>query len=796
MQPFQSQMPPQYSRQQTANSGCGSTLVYSLAGFWIMGVTLIIVSIAWGVAQFLMYQETPLPGTVWLAISLGHAVLLAIVVLPLAFLVRVPRYRAVYTTWAIAIAYLALLALPRLLPELWKQPIALTQIILSLVASLILGIVAVRRGYRFRPVGFPLLAVLLAPLVAAPWLAWGALGSWLDTLLDIAAALSLGLFAGILIDSFLIQPLRTHSLDARADGFAAGVTLVILGAGFGFGGSQLLLMIVLPALGYMTVALSRFAERSGKQAWLPVAALVGLVAAAPLALIDPSELSIFTLGQNETSDWAYRAALLSMLIAWVIGGVLSAILSRTSLTLNTRLVGGLAVLAWIGGLLLYFFIGQPGFYGDRLFVILKDQADVSAAANIPDRAQRLHYVYTTLRDHANTSQARLRADLDRLGIQYQPYYLVNGIEVNGDSLVQAYLERQPEVDRILYSPHLRPLPAAVTPMTGDLPAPQKPDWNITMIGADRVWNELHVTGKGIVVGQSDSGVQGDHPALRDTYRGRTGQNDYNWIDPWFHTRVPTDAGGHGTHTLGTVLGHGGIGVAPDAEWIGCVNLGRNLGNPGLYLDCMQFMLAPYPQRGDPLKDGDPSKAADVLNNSWGCPFNEGCDPHTLSVAVRALRAAGIFVVASAGNTGPQCSTIEDPIAIYDSVFSVGAVDESGTVTDFSSRGPVTVDGSGRVKPDIVAPGADVLSSLPGSTYGRESGTSMAGPHVVGVVALMWSANPKLIGDIDTTEQILIQTAKPYSGQRSGCFTGTVPNDAFGYGEVDAYAAVKAALDKK
>lgn len=796
MQSYPPQMPPQYSQQRTANSGCGSTLVYTLAGFWVMGVTLVIASVAWGVDQLMAYQETPLPGTTWLAISWGHAALLALVVLPLAFLVRVPRYRAIYTTWAIAIAYLAALALPRLLPELWKQPIALAQIGISLIATLILVIVASRRGYRFRPVGFPVLALLLAPVVAVPWLAWGALGSWLDTLLDLGGALSLGLFAGVLIDSFLIQPLRAEAPDVRSGGYAAGTTLLILGTGFGFGGSQLLLMIVLPALGYLVVALSRFAERSGKQAWLPVAALVGLVAAAPLALIDPSELSIFTLGQNETSDWAYRAALLSMLIAWVLGWILPALLRRNTSTLNTRLVGGLAVLAWIGGLLLYFFAGQPGFYGDRLFVILKDQADVSSAANIPDRTQRLRYVYTTLRDHANTSQARLRAELDRMGIQYQPYYLVNGIEVNGDSLVQTYLEQQPEVGRILYSPHLRPLPASVTPMTGDLPAPQKPDWNITMIGADRVWNELHVTGKGIVVGQSDSGVQGDHPALRDTYRGRNGQNDYNWIDPWYHTRVPTDVGGHGTHTLGTVVGHGGIGVAPDAEWIGCVNLARNLGNPGLYLDCMQFMLAPYPQGGDPLKDGDPSKAADVLNNSWGCPFNEGCDPATLSVAVRALRSAGIFVVASAGNTGPQCGTVEDPIAIYDSVFSVGAIDESGTVTDFSSRGPVTVDGSGRVKPDIVAPGDQVLSALPGSTYGRESGTSMAGPHVVGVVALMWSANPKLIGDIDTTEQILIQTAKPYSGQRNGCFTGNVPNDAFGYGEVDAYAAVKAALEKK
>jgi subtilisin family serine protease len=288
-------------------------------------------------------------------------------------------------------------------------------------------------------------------------------------------------------------------------------------------------------------------------------------------------------------------------------------------------------------------------------------------------------------------------------------------------------------------------------------------------------------------------VQGDHPALRDGYRGRAGQNDYNWLDPWNGSRAPTDISGHGTHTTGSVLGRGGIGVAPGAEWIGCVNLARNLGNPPLYLDCLQFMLAPYAQGADPFTDGDPARAPHVLNNSWGCPPLEGCDPGALAPAVRALRAAGIFVVASAGNAGPRCGSVSDPIAIYDDVFSVGASDEDGNVAPFSSRGPVTVDSSDRIKPDILAPGVGVLSSLPGGTYGFNDGTSMAGPHVAGVVALMWSANPKLIGDIDQTEQILIATARPYVGQKIGCFEGDLPSDAYGYGLVDAYAAVQAAL---
>jgi subtilisin family serine protease len=208
------------------------------------------------------------------------------------------------------------------------------------------------------------------------------------------------------------------------------------------------------------------------------------------------------------------------------------------------------------------------------------------------------------------------------------------------------------------------------------------------------------------------------------------------------------------------------------------------------------MLAPFPQTGDPFIDGNPEKGANVLNNSWGCPLIEGCDPETYLPAVKALRDAGVFVVASAGNSGyGGCSTVEDPLAIYNDVYTVGAIDNTGNLADFSSTGPVTVDGSDRVKPDIVAPGVDILSSFPGSTYEQNSGTSMAGPHVVGVVALMWSANKALIGDIDRTREILNQTADQYTGRMPACVSGNgKPNNATGYGVVNAYNAVKQALE--
>lgn len=431
-----------------------------------------------------------------------------------------------------------------------------------------------------------------------------------------------------------------------------------------------------------------------------------------------------------------------------------------------------------------------------MFVILKDQADISDVASIKNRNERLTEAYTRLTAHANATQADLRQTLDTFRVPYTPYYLVNALEVQGGTLVRLVLMTRPEVERVIPSPRLRPVPPAKIAYGEQTSVLESPGWNIKMIGADKVWEEFGVKGQGIVIGQSDSGVDGGHPALAAQYRGAAAGDDYNWFDPWEGTRSPNDEGGHGTHTLGTILGADGIGVAPEATWFACVNLNRNLGNPALYLDCMQFMLAPFPQGGDPFSDGDPTRAAHVLNNSWGCPEIEGCDPTSLQQAAENLRAAGIFVVVSAGNDGPSCSTVNAPLSLYDAVFSVGAVDRFGNVAEFSSRGPVRADGSGRMKPDIAAPGVDVFSSMPGGTYGANSGTSMAGPHVAGVVALLWSASPDLIGDIERTEQIIIETAAPYTGSvENGCFQGGTPNAAYGYGVVNVYEAVKRALER-
>ncbi len=651
-----------------------------------------------------------------------------------------------------------------------------------------------RRGGAWSRLG---LALLIAGLMGYPWVVWGALGSPWDVFLNLLVAV---LFGGVVMQVsrviFSVSPALESQQNPLLNGLVAALALLVMTTGLGVNGNEGLLSMAVPLLGWaLAVLYTRTETVDGySRSNLPVlGALVGLAAFWPLAFIDPDELAaVISLGPGELLQWANLAALVTLGIAVLASGL--SLINRARLRGQFRGVwAGLAGLVWLAAIGLYFGVGQPGFYGERLFAILKDQADLTQAAQIRDVNQRRAAVYQTLVQKADSSQGRIRQTLEGWRIAYQPYYLENAIEVQGGPLLRLWLARQPEIDRVLSNPMLRPLPEPLPVNSGQSQLPNGTLWNLQMIGADRVWNELGVTGKGILIGQSDSGVQGNHPELADGYRGQNGQNDYNWYDPWYNTQAPRDINGHGTHTMGTMLGKN-VGVAPGAQWIACVNLARNLGNPAFYLDCMQFNLAPFPQGGDPLHDGRPDLGAQVLNNSWGCPDVEGCDPNALLPAVKALKAAGVFVVASAGNSGMSgCGSVTDPIALYSQVLSVGAVDHSGNLASFSSLGPVKVDGSQRVKPDIAAPGVDILSSFPKNSYAVESGTSMAGPHVVGVVALMWSANPALIGDIDRTQQILEETATPYNGPLPQCVSPGQPNDAVGYGIVNAYAAVKRAL---
>ncbi len=255
--------------------------------------------------------------------------------------------------------------------------------------------------------------------------------------------------------------------------------------------------------------------------------------------------------------------------------------------------------------------------------------------------------------------------------------------------------------------------------------------------------------------------------------------------------------GHGTHTAGTTVGDDGgankVGVAPGAKWIACRNMNEGVGTPATYTECFQFMIAPTDLAGN---NANPALRPHVLNNSWGCPFDEGCVTRAeLEMIVNNTQAAGIFVVVSAGNGGSACETVSDAPAIYSASFSIGSITISNNLSSFSSRGPSTFYTPNLLKPNISAPGSNVRSSRNGSDsdYGPSSGTSMASPHVAGVVALLWSAQPQFVRDIDATKTLLQNTANPavnVSAQTCGGIPSTqIPNNSFGYGRVDALNAV-------
>jgi subtilisin family serine protease len=453
-------------------------------------------------------------------------------------------------------------------------------------------------------------------------------------------------------------------------------------------------------------------------------------------------------------------------------------------------------------------------------ILLSDRANVQGAAGMSDESARGWTVFNSLRGKARESQRPLDSVLTARGVPHRNYWAANAIVAEGNRSVVEMLARRPDV-RVIESNDPIPGPKAIEPpeladqpgvaSTGTEPV----EWGVANVRAPEVWALGH-TGEGIVVASGDTGVRWKHPAIISQYRGWDGEkadHNYNWWDSIHNagitnrcgsnSQVPCDDGLHGTHTTGTIIGDDGgvnkIGVAPGARWIGCRNMDDGDGTPERYTECFQFFIAPTDLRGD---NPNPDLRPHVINNSWGCPPAEGCAPLTLQEIVENTEAAGILVVASAGNKGRRgCATVVDPIAIYEASFSVAAYNVNNQVTDFSSRGPVNIDGSGRLKPNIAGPGRAVRSAVPPAGYRLLNGTSMAAPHLTGTVALLWSARPELKRKIARTKAILEQTANPNltlevttavpnpPATCGGTTIEDIPNNHFGHGRVDALAAV-------
>lgn len=417
------------------------------------------------------------------------------------------------------------------------------------------------------------------------------------------------------------------------------------------------------------------------------------------------------------------------------------------------------------------------------WVRFEARPDLSVYSGIADWDVRGQAVYDALTRTAESSQASARALLDEDGTTYQAFWGTNAIRVWGGTAEQVEaLAASSEVEAIYGTFEIIP------PETeDDEPAysPSAVEWGIADINADDVWSTYEATGTGIVVASIDTGVQWDHPALINQYRGYdadsgTADHNYNWYNAGHgNPAFPNDPNGHGTHVTGTMVGDdlagNQIGVAPGATWIsanGCCPSDAALIGSG------EWTLAPTDLTGNNPR---PDLRPHIINNSWGStsPSN---DPFMEDIS-EAWAAAGQFGVWANGNSGPNCNTSGSPGSRIIN-YSVGNYTANHTIANLSSRG---AGQDGVIKPNISAPGTGIRSAWPGSGYNSISGTSMASPHVAGAIALLWEASPALYGNIEDTWALLNGTAIDTENLQCG---GTAENNnVFGEGRLDAFALV-------
>lgn len=399
-----------------------------------------------------------------------------------------------------------------------------------------------------------------------------------------------------------------------------------------------------------------------------------------------------------------------------------------------------------------------------VIITLADKVDLTRYPGLSDRETRALMI--ALRLKASTSQAALLARLNAAGSsQIKQLWSINSVAAMIPSSLIPELEADPSIESVRLDAIVHaPVTASGTTTT--------PEWNLDAVKVPGLW-ALGYTGAGVVVANMDSGVDYRHPDLTANWRG--GSN--SWYDPNGQHISPYDRMGHGTQTMGLMVGGnvGGsnIGTAPDAQWI-AVKIFDDYGNSTLSKIHLGFQWLLDP-------DGNPNTAdaPDVVNNSWGLLGTTNLCNLEFQNDIQVLKAAGIGVVFAAGNEGPSSLTSVSP-ANNPAGFPAGAVDDTLTLANFSSRGPSACDGG--TFPKLVAPGVNVKTSdlsLRGmANYAYVSGTSFAAPHVAGVMALLAGAFPN--ASVAALEAAMVQSAQDL---------GPVgPDSGYGRGLVDARAA--------
>ncbi len=358
----------------------------------------------------------------------------------------------------------------------------------------------------------------------------------------------------------------------------------------------------------------------------------------------------------------------------------------------------------------------------------------------------------------------------------RPHWIVNMVEAEVNAGQLRALAARPDIDMIYTVPELK----LVDPIQQLSPAAPVLDTltdNITFVRADEAW-AMGYTGADRLICSFDTGVEGDHPALIENWKGHDGDSAAAWFDPLDGESFPhLFFDSHGTHVMGIMVGRDNstgdtVGVAPGARWIsaGVVDI------PGAPI-IFAFEWAANP-------DGDPNTIADVpdvINHSWGIP-DAGCVDVFYSV-IDNVEALGIVNIFAAGNEGTALSSIRNPAnRANDSLdcFAVGNLNHRTNppaIAGSSSRGPS--DCNGAIKPNVAAPGNAIWSSIGAGNYGYLGGTSMAAPHVSGLVALLREKNPN--ATVDEIKDAILNSAPD--------FGYSLPDNTYGWGIVDFVAAL-------
>lgn len=421
----------------------------------------------------------------------------------------------------------------------------------------------------------------------------------------------------------------------------------------------------------------------------------------------------------------------------------------------------------------------------------QDILDSISSKSFSSRTERSQAVYDTLTSHARKSQSKILRSLStqlisekfRFG-NVKSLWITNqiSIELASGEFIN-HLAAMVEISRIQEDEIVQLHRPIENQVSNDPPAITVNQWGIVKIQAPDAWS-LYNVGVNITVANIDTGVRGTHEILRSNYKN----DGHSWYDPVRRTQIPTDDNGHGTHTMGTIVGQNGYGVAPLALWIACKALNSaGSGTAGNLLTCGQYVVCPWATNG---QNADCSKTPHIVSNSWGMSVGGSTSFDSM---IAAWHAAGIIPVFSIGNDGTACGTVRSP-GDRD-VIGVGATTNTDAISYFSSVGP----GSGgfSLKPEISAPGSSIVSASYQSdtAYRTMSGTSMAGPHVAGSVALLLNQNETLTYAqvrsyiLNSADQNLISSNAICGGVRDNTF----PNYHFGYGRINIFSALKALL---